>query len=166
MNRYDDDDNFETIMDPIDGKPARVLRDGGRYRVSMTMRDSSPAIRRVTDGSGGTGDGLQRPGFRVRADDARAKQAVLDAYRQRDFEDSQAWRVDAEETWGEAGAQCTVREGGRDEGAPGHLRRVGNRLVCVPDNPGRADSATAQQRVRDAAYATYDNEIREAWRLG
>jgi hypothetical protein len=34
---------------------------------------------------------------------------------------------------------CTVREGGIDEGAPGHLRMVNGRLTCVPDKQ-RTDS--------------------------
>ena len=38
-NTYDDDDSFETVIG-IDGKPTRILRDGARLRIPLTMRDS------------------------------------------------------------------------------------------------------------------------------
>ena len=40
MSRYSnafDDDNFETVTG-LDGQPARVLKDKGRFRVSLTMK--------------------------------------------------------------------------------------------------------------------------------
>jgi hypothetical protein len=43
MNRFNrDDDNFEMITG-LDGKPTKVLRDRGRVRISMTMRDAAMA---------------------------------------------------------------------------------------------------------------------------
>jgi hypothetical protein len=143
----------------------------------MHMMDGADAVQRaiaarplVTDADGGTA-GLHRPGPRYVADAALrdAKQQALDEY-QRDVEN--AWRGDAKETWGEPGDQCTVREGGRDEGSPGHLRRVGNRLVCVPDKPTRRasdgltlDALESQHRARMAdEYAAYDRALSESWR--
>jgi hypothetical protein len=150
-----------------------ILKDGYAVSTSMFAMDAvqrSVAHARVTDGSGDP-SGLHRPGPRVIADAAMrdAKQAAYDEYR-RDIEN--AWRGDAKETWGEVGDQCTVREGGRDEGSPGHLRRVGNRLVCVPDKPTRRasdgltlDALEAQHRQNMAdVYAAYDARIREMWR--
>jgi hypothetical protein len=40
MRRYSDDANFETVTGR-DGRPVRVLKDKGRIRVSMQMRDAS-----------------------------------------------------------------------------------------------------------------------------
>jgi hypothetical protein len=124
----------------------------------------------VTDGSS-DGAGLHRPGPRYIADAAMrdAKQQALDEY-QRDVEN--AWRADAKETWGEVGDICTVREGGTDEGSPGHLRRVGNRLVCVPDRPTRraSDGLTLDELQHDhqarmrQIYNEFDRELEQRWR--
>jgi hypothetical protein len=112
------------------------------------------AAARIVDGAGGTA-GLHRPGFRLPASDGRkvterdpkgrlkatyeeepdeeeecetsdaAMRARDAAYVAYDQDLTNSWRNDAEETWGEEGDICTLREGGRDEGSPGHLRRIG-----------------------------------------
>ena len=89
MHRYEDDDeNFETIIGH-DGKPVRVLRDGGRITVSMMMadaarRESTPLLH---DGYGGSVGG--KPGFIV----SDVSRAILDeAYRQSVIELNDAWR--------------------------------------------------------------------------
>lgn len=149
-----------------------ILRDGFSVSVPMTMRDSvqRAVAQNLHDGHGNRDVVGHRPGFIIDAHDAR--DAVEEAYRLRDEADQNAWRADAKETWGTPGDQCTVREGGRDEGSPGHLRRIGNRLVCVPDKPTRAasdgltlDALEARHRNKMAnVYAAYDAQISEMWR--
>jgi hypothetical protein len=53
MSRHNDDDNFETVT--IDGKPSRILKDGGRVRISLQMRDA-------VVGTGSSGPRGQQPG--------------------------------------------------------------------------------------------------------
>jgi hypothetical protein len=41
INKHTDDDSiFETVLD-VDGKPTRILRDGARLRIPLTMRDAA-----------------------------------------------------------------------------------------------------------------------------
>ena len=59
-------------------------------------------------------------------------------YQQHRQELCDAWKMPAADATptprnAQEGDQCTVREGGREEGGPGHLRMVGGNLVCVPD---------------------------------
>jgi hypothetical protein len=64
----DDDPNFE-IVPGLDGRPVKILRDGGRIRVSMSARDSlslTPLQRSVADAA--LAD--QRRGRRVKYDPA------------------------------------------------------------------------------------------------
>lgn len=156
--RLDDDDS------PFDARG--VIKDGRSLRVPLFAMDSMDPVQRaiaqsrITDGAGTTA-GLHRPGFRV-TDAKNARAAVEEAYRLRDEVDQNAWRADAKETWGEVGDECTVREGGHDEGSPGHLRRVGNRLVCVPDKPSKDELPTMDERA--AAYQAYDEEVSNRWR--
>jgi hypothetical protein len=97
MSRFSnrDDDNFKTVT--IDGKPTRILKDKGRVRISMTMRDSlSPLQRAVADSTGSRGksqdakpaftDGYNlvdpaaglKPGYRIPV--VQDRRAVRDAY--------------------------------------------------------------------------------------
>jgi len=169
--RLEDDDDS-----PFDKRG--VLKDGRSIRTPMYLMDATQRgvrehFQQVTDGSS-DGAGLHRPGPRYIADAAMrdAKQQALDEY-QRDVEN--AWRADAKETWGEVGDQCTVRAGGRDEGSPGHLRRIGNRLVCVPDRPQRdaqtrdsammLDELQRDHQVRmQRIYNELDRELEQRWR--
>jgi hypothetical protein len=45
-NDFDDDENFETVTG-LDGKPVRILKDKGRVRISMAMRDAVVGINGV-----------------------------------------------------------------------------------------------------------------------
>jgi hypothetical protein len=57
-----------------------------------------------------------------------------------------------------------------DFGSPGHIKRVGSKIICVPDRRDRPDPASDAQRVADHQrtmadeYRRYDAEIREAYR--
>jgi hypothetical protein len=118
MARYDDD--FETVIGS-DGHPVRILRDGGRVRVPLQMRDNDTVPDRplttdemhrsmldhrraalVTDG---TQDpwALSRPGFRYPTNRSlydQQRQKVLDAYRDVEEENANAWRSPASsEAW-------------------------------------------------------------------
>jgi hypothetical protein len=142
-----------------DGKLRRmpkVLADGETMRIPMSMVDSSAGRSRVLDGA------MHRPGFRVTND-----AAMLDAKRQAytDYENwlGNAWCDTANPPtgFGERGSigaregdECTL------DGAPGHLHRDGGRLVCVPDRRSR----DAMTDARAAAYADYENWLRDAWR--
>jgi hypothetical protein len=86
-----------------------------------------------------------------------------------------AWqRKPTEDLSGEfRGAQegdvCTVREGGVDEGSPGHLRMVGGKLTCVPDKRSqdavpRTMSVADAQRIRDQAYEESVRREENEWR--
>jgi hypothetical protein len=67
---------------------------------------------------------------------------------------------------GREGDAYTVREGGANEGAPGHLRRVGGRLVCVADGDDNVDFDDAQGGVDpvEAAYRDYARRVSREWR--
>jgi hypothetical protein len=108
----DDDDNFETVW--VDGKPTRILKPGGRMRVSMQMRDSAmrddrrgrkrrydPQGREAGSEQWETEDSRRqlsdaelascRPGFRYGGRRAAAdRRALYDAY---DAEISNMWQT-------------------------------------------------------------------------
>ena len=150
-----------------------VLKPGVRgIRVPMLAMDAMQrSVRehftRITDASGSTA-GLHRPGYRV--SDSHdftpvERQRLSDEY---DRDLTNAWRRTAEDAdWGEEGDQCTVREGGADEGAPGHLHSINGRLVCVPD-PGyrtsRTTGRTDRASVMDKLYQEYDDDLENARR--
>jgi hypothetical protein len=112
-NTSDDDDNYETITGR-DGKTIRVLKDGSRTRVSMTMRDSLTPLQRAIDDAhrpvtmvdafGNSGLALHQPGYRyLSAAPTTAERAVLathDAIRDAAYQDycertAEAWRTPA-----------------------------------------------------------------------
>jgi hypothetical protein len=149
-----------------------ILRDGAKRTVPMMMRDALaeyserfPAKRfGLADSSS-----LHRPGPRYNTD-AAARAHVEEVYQDEKRKLMDAWRqpvaADAQE-----GDVCTVREGGVDEGSPGHLRMVKGELVCVPDKR-RQDSAPSGpvydavegQRIKDQAYREMVDELINAWR--
>jgi hypothetical protein len=169
--RHDDDDPFDEFG---------VLRDGRSVRVSMQMRDAAmadsqrDAARRFDDRLA-----LHRPGPRYSTDqagiDAKAK-----AYADSVVELTTAWQrkpvADADTGFGSGefqgameGDVCTVREGGVDEGSPGHLRMVSGKLTCVPDRsqdsaPPRTMTPDAAKAILDAAWRASVEEDENAWR--
>jgi hypothetical protein len=178
MTRYDDDDddNFEIVTDSR-GRKVKIVREGERVRVPMFMMDGSPnpalsPLQRAVAEDKATRAfdltdtlAMYKPGFRDH--DAAALDALEAAYRAYDTADAQAWRcgtnydasgefIDEQE-----GAVCVVSgsEYPLDQGSPGQLRKVGGRLVCIPDQ--RRD---AQTDARAQAYADYDRQMADAWR--
>jgi len=173
--RTDDDDE--------EGKPwgLRVLRDGERMRVPMTMIDSTGRsvldshAPRVNDSAS-----VHRPGFHLTAD-----QAAMDerdrAYREVDLRDENAWRnptptgagsaefvgqqqVPRTPTWQQVPRTPTQRQEGdlcTIDGAPGHLQRVDGELVCVPDS---SQDALPGEDERDRAYREVALRDENAWR--
>jgi hypothetical protein len=179
MARHDDDDAFDE---------RGLLRDGRRARVPLMMRDSdglsdlqrsvmADSMQRDAAKRFGLNDSLalHKPGQRFCTDEA-ARDAVEQARREWIDEMTTAWqRKPTEDLSGEfRGAQegdvCTVREGGIDEGSPGHLRMVNGKLTCVPDKrsqdsgPPRSMSVDAAQVLRDAAYEESVRAELEAWK--
>jgi hypothetical protein len=116
----DDDDPFDR-----DG----LLRDGHVARVRMNIRDGRP-VRTFDSAS------QHRPGYRTTdAYTAAERQRLYDEY---DKNVTEAWRTVVQHdarTFDEprVGDVCTVRSGGIDGGAPGHLRMVNGQLTCVAD---------------------------------
>jgi hypothetical protein len=191
-----------TIDDAFDENG--MLRDGAVYRVRMSMRDAMKMRDRPTFDAA-----LHRPGFRT--GDAKlydAKRAAYDEYqdwitnRWKDGDQDNPptgfgsnWPTTSSRGEAPAGAypytpaaegkSCTIN------GFPGHLRRKGDWLVCVPDrtnfngagsdkkhdpdededdddnekesDPELAQSDGAKKR-KAAAYSRYDAELRDAWR--
>jgi hypothetical protein len=150
QHRYDDDDS------PFDR--FGVLKDGHTATVSMMMRDSSQRDARVTDA------GLHRPGFRL--GDTYMRDARQRLYDQYDLEKSREWQDAGSVTGQRAGDLCTVRHGGGRygaEGSPGHLKMIGNELVCVADDR-RSEDALPVRDERELAYRDYQSRIENAWR--
>jgi hypothetical protein len=84
---HDDDENFETIIGH-DGRPVRILRDGGRIRVGLLMADAARrGAAMLHDGHGGPVGG--KPGFIITDESERIRN---EAYRASVSELSNAWR--------------------------------------------------------------------------
>jgi hypothetical protein len=156
QRRHDDDD--DGVFD-ANG----LLRDKRSFRVPMTAMDSlSRSVfehyGRMTDASGDGGIALNKPGYRI-SDDYRPsqRQKVYDDY---ENELQNAWRnppTGAGETefrGAKPGDSCTIN------GAPGVLRKIESKLVCVPI------SKDAMHDAREQAYLDYQNRIENAWRDG
>jgi hypothetical protein len=155
--RYSDDEVYDS---------RGVLKDGRAVRVPLMLRDSlrqQDARPRITDGRSDDPTALNRPGFRVPTVQDRRK--VADAYAERAFEDENAWRSMAGGPRGAAaGDICTVREGGHDEGAPGHLHSINGRLVCVPDPAYAGHDGRTVDRKQEA-FLAYDKWVAEQWKV-
>ena len=160
-----------------------ILQDGQSFRVSMTQRDSLSPLQRsvavardskpvITDGRTTDPTALNRPGFRVPT--VNDRKATRDAYAEKDFQDSVAWRTDAqprgqssESGFGSKGpigqrAGDICMTGGH---APGHLHNINDQLVCVPDpDDYRTDSSGRTVDQRQAEYLAYDQRISSAWK--
>jgi hypothetical protein len=152
----DDDRVFETVITP-DGRRARILKDGARMVVRARMMDhrsvgdcdAGPA--RVTDSAGHTE--FHKPGWRMIADDTAGMRAKEIAYRQADATTVNAYKPTQSEFGPDAiGQVCTVQgaEYPLDYGAPGHVKRVGGRIVCVPDRSrGDEDDESGERATSD-----------------
>jgi hypothetical protein len=104
MATYHDDANFEIVIGS-DGRRVRILRDGGRVRTPMFMRDgrSNPSMtplqhgvathHALTDATGSTDEfAFSRPGYRI-MHDAAARDAREAAYQQYEDELLNAWKA-------------------------------------------------------------------------
>jgi hypothetical protein len=105
-----------------------LLRDGHRYRVPMTLRDSKPKpTQHLHDGHGNQIG--HRPGWVVATNplNVAQRQQAHDAYLD---ELTNAWRGDAVGE-GPEGSVCTVKGAAYPAlfGSPGHIKNG----VCVPD---------------------------------
>jgi hypothetical protein len=178
-----DDDNFETIVGQ-DGKSARVLRDKGRLRVSMSARDrdsltplqkaiaADTAARtgnRITDGYGNRGLNLQRPGFRLQqAHDTRQQQIVEDSYRAYDKRMTYAHRLHDGETLCPACAGEGIINGETCDRCSGDGvvdDNFGDSKLGSSNDTGSNDSRTkADDRAK--AYESYDRDLQNAFRNG
>jgi hypothetical protein len=170
-----------------------VLEDGDRLRVPVFMRDALSPLQRAVAEDGerrrdrarvhdGTGDSRfvgHKPGP-VYSADAHAYDAKEQARREAINDAKNAWR-DSPTGFGSKefvgareGDVCTVAgpEYPEDFGSPGHLRRRGNKLVCVPDKPRSRDAmptgpvydAAAGARIKQEAYDAMCFDMANAWR--
>jgi hypothetical protein len=168
MLNIDDDDNFETIIG-IDGKPTQVLKDGARLRVPLSMRDSALAQDRLPLHDGRGNPCGHRPGYLV-ADDSAARDARLRAYQDYESDLTNAWRSPTPDAEGydpdDIGEPCTCKgeDFPLDFGSPGTIKRVGSRIICVPNKRRTAPDPASDRRSVADAYREYDNELRNAWR--
>jgi hypothetical protein len=164
-----------------------ILPDGGRRLVPLRLKDAAgrdtgevvqvESWQRDTIWANrlGLGDGLDlhKPGQRFSTDRA-ANDAREEVYQDEKRKLQDAWRKPVADIANEArgaqeGDECTVREGGINEGAPGHLRMVKGALKCVPDKR-RQDAvppsmtADAAQKIRDEAWLEMCRDLESAWR--
>jgi hypothetical protein len=162
-----------------------VLRDGERRTVPMMMRDSAGEPLLVTDAAQCAYQAFRQEQMdAVAADrvawlrlgrdgaDAAERERAEQVYQDEKRRLQDAWREDATPVGRgqQEGAVCTVRAGGIDEGAPGHMRTVNGALVCVPDKrrqdaaPRPVYDAAAGQAAKDAAYREMVADLESAWR--
>jgi hypothetical protein len=174
--------NYEVIETAtgrlIEADDDDVLQPGQTLRVPMIFRDSMSEIQKsVADAKMarsvaqrfGLNDALDlhKPGQRFSVD-AAARAHVEEVYQDEKRKLQEAWRQPTADVSGEfrgqqSGDVCTVREGGVDEGSPGHLRMVNGELRCVQDARPTYDAANGQ-RIKDAAYREMVDELQNAWR--
>jgi hypothetical protein len=135
-----------------------ILQDQETLKVPMRFMDSAGRSR-VTDAA------LHRPGFRV-TNDAAMRDVKQKAYTEYERRLVNAWRDAANPPTG-AGSHGPIgaREGDlcTIDGAPGHLHRIGGRLICIPDKARRRDAMPVQDE-RQQAYDEYDAQLVDAWR--
>jgi hypothetical protein len=135
-----------------------ILKDGERMFVPMRMMDGANARHpRIVDAAG-NGDlgSLSRPGYR-KVEDARSREAIEAAYFAYDQELQNAYRsADADDQlFGRDGDACMV------DGSPGHLKRIGGKLVCVPDEQiSDAGSAGPRRDARSIDQLTRERQVR------
>jgi hypothetical protein len=173
-----DDDNFEWI----DGK--RILKDHGRLRVPMLLRDGSvnpnlsamqrsvATSRPLIDSSG------HRPGFAF-VNDAATREARARMYALKDVEYENAWRgpnatCPSCQGSGEAddGSECETCRGEGVVNASYETQEAYRNTATHHKSllRHRADNRSVSQMVRDhqtnmaAVYAAYDRDLTESWR--
>ena len=177
----ENDDEFVTIIGH-DGKPTRVIRDGGHVRVRMSMMDHAlpPSVRAaMRDSTTPLHDGRgnkpgHKPGF-VMSDAAQQNELKQQAYDLYDAAATSAWIGNPPTGAGERGGQRGQREGDlcTINGAPGYLRYDddADEMVCVPD--GNRDSRSGltldqlrldHEKTMQLEYDRYSNSLRSAYK--
>jgi hypothetical protein len=181
---FDDDDPDA----PFDSRG--ILKDGHRVRVPTTMRDAASVGRHALSDAERTALRGCQPGFRYAADTdtmRERRQWAADAYTSHEFELVNSWRnpplglgrrAEGNGRFGTQGVEgdvCTVRDGGVNEGAPGHLRRVGGVMRCIADDEDDDsafddgafnDAQMDAEQYRELVYQEYARSISRAWRRG
>jgi hypothetical protein len=151
MNRNHafDDDNFTTVLD-TDGKPTRILKDKGRVRISLQMRD---ALARGDVPLWPTGQGE-----RGQRGEAVGDRCTIDG------KEGRLRRVDGQ-------MQCVANQS--QDARPAFVRKPvafvdgnGNPLDLTAGNrPGyRISTSDARQKVMDA-YAKADRRASNTWKV-
>jgi hypothetical protein len=139
----------------------KILKDGERWHVPMFMMDSAQhdvfrQFARVSDGSGDSGIGLHRPGFRIADVSSGAeRRRIYDGYDdavQSEWKNPLTGFGSGEFIGQRPGDICTI------DGWPGHLKKINGELRCVPDR--ERDAAPTM----DAFYAEYDRSVSEQWK--
>jgi hypothetical protein len=163
--------DFKDYVLRTDIDDPNLLRDGERLRVPMHMADGGegPSVR-LED---------HQPGH-VRPD-AKGLAAKEAAYRQRAYDDANAWKTSPLRVEpmpdpqgspdsgtlpyaarpfyaARVGDLCTVR-GGADDGRPGHLALdAQGGLTCVADNPSNTDAASMPSILNDDRFIENDRQ--------
>lgn len=169
--KYDeqDDDVYETVRG-VDGKPARILRDGAVARVRMPMRDHDTTRASVCDAFGNPPP--RRPGFAYDADRVRGEREKQRAFSEYCRFLNDAYRAEDAEYYNpeQIGTSCTVSSEryAEDFGSEGVVRRVGSEILCVPTKPrsaaGATDAFVADGVTKDEALRDYERELTSAWK--
>jgi hypothetical protein len=152
-----------------------LLKDGRTARFTMMMHDADSVGRAIAedraratvhDGSGGGELALHRPGYRYVGNAVASERAKLASYDAMCRDMCDAWRRDAQPSYGpyearREGESCTI------DGQPGKLERSedGRSMIC---RPSRSDAAAdARHRIktvhrdpagREVGTSTYEFE--------
>jgi hypothetical protein len=181
MSRFSnrDDHNFTTVTG-LDGKPTRILKDGGRVRISMTMRDSLSPLQRAVAASTGSRqhakpsftDGYSivdpaaglKPGYRMPTTQDRSR--VHDANDKADRQMRNQYKCGDQESVcpdcdGDGyidGEQCDRCGGDGTVPEAGDKSRFGSR------NEGGDPDPASDAQTMDRLYRERDAELSEMWR--
>jgi hypothetical protein len=161
MRRYHDNNDD----DPFDERG--ILKDGRSIRTSLAMMDSdlSPIQQaiarsvRVTDGSGGT-DGLNRPGWRLPANDALLQSRnAADADYLRDL--TTAWQRDRRADVADAARKRTTHFDPKGRMAGYSVEEFEEE--DEEKHGTERQTSDAAMRARDKAHADYEKRITTAY---
>lgn len=144
---FGDDENFETKI--IDGKPCRILKDGGVFRTSLMMLDGADEILRNTAIDAAKQRGSKR-GFTM----ADARRFGLEDGSQMH---RPGWRFNTDATAAEKIALAHAVHDCEDEAA----YRGGKADAVVP----RTSASDGVRDERQAAYLDYERELSLAYLL-
>lgn len=136
-----------------DADDDRILADGARLRVPMTLMDASGRRTvRVDDVLS-----LNRPGFRYQTDSV-AQRTLDQIYNDVADLDSNRWRNPAPQSIADAGNGAKPGDRCSIDGEPG---RLNEKLECVPDD---GDETQDGHDERAKAYREVEAAAENAWR--